>query len=211
MRSSTLLALFVCVLFVSSGLRTAFGQDEVQGEEEKHVASKSDEGSGEASSGSQEQSGNLPAVSGEQEVSGKLQDASGEQEVSGKLQADGNIEAAPGEQEEVSGKLQADPDTHSRTELLDSAEVGEVDADKKDSDVENIPEHPETEQLPDTARSGNLDTSFGKRSFYTVAVKNCVCRSRSGKCSALVENIMRLMGRKIWGTFPDSANKASFV
>jgi len=29
--------------------------------------------------------------------------------------------------------------------------------------------------------------------------------------SVRLKNMMWLMGRKIWGTFPDSANKASFV
>ena len=141
MRSSTLLALLVCVVFVSSGFRTAFGQDESQEEEEKPVETKSDDVSGEAHSGSQERSGNQ-AASGEQEVPGKPEAASGEQE--------------------VLGKLQADPDGPSRTELLGSAEVGEVDADERNSDVETLPEIPETEQLPDAPRSGNLDTSFGK-------------------------------------------------
>ena len=74
MRSSTLLALFVCVVFVSSGFRTAFGQDEIQTEEgEKHVASKSDEGAGETPSESQDPSGNHQAASGDQEMLGKLQ------------------------------------------------------------------------------------------------------------------------------------------
>jgi hypothetical protein len=179
MRSSTLLALFVCIVFVSSDFRTAFGQDE-----EGHVAPQNGEGLDEAPLAPQEPSE--------------------------------NNQAAPGEQE-VSGKLQADPDGHSRTELVDSAEDGEGHADKKDSDVEhvenieNLPENPEKEEQPDMPRSGNLDVLYGKRSLYTVAGENCVCRSCSCKLSVRVKNMIELIGRKIWRTFPDSANKASFV
>jgi hypothetical protein len=68
----------------------------------------------------------------------------------------------------VSGKLQEDPDIHSRAEPLDSAEAGDVDADIKDTDVEDVPNKPETDQVPDRSRSGNLDVPFGKRTLYTV-------------------------------------------
>jgi hypothetical protein len=130
MRSSTLLALFVCVLFVSSGFRTALGQDEIQTEEgEKHVASKSDEGSGEAPTESQDPSENHQAASGDQQMS---------------------------------GKLQVDPDGEGQDELQESAEAGDVDADKQDMGVENVPNEPDTDQVPDTQRSGNLDTNYGK-------------------------------------------------
>ena len=152
MRSSTLLALFLCVVFVSSGFRTAFGQDESQVEEEEHVAPKSDEGSGEAPSESQEPSQNHQA-------------ASGEQELSENLEADGNHQTASGEQEK-SGKLQADPDDQGRNELLASAEDGEFDANRRNADVENVANEPEVVEQTDTGRSSNLDTNYGKRSLY---------------------------------------------
>jgi hypothetical protein len=126
-------------VFVSSGFRTAFGQDETQVEEEnKHEAPKSEEGSDEHNSESQESSGNLQAGSGEQEVK---------------------------------GKLQVDPDSQIRTELLESEEVGEVETEKKNADVEDVPHESETEQSPDRPRSGNLDTWYGKRSLCTIAGK----------------------------------------
>jgi hypothetical protein len=188
MRSPTLLALFLCIVFVSSAFRTAFGQDDSQvEEEEKHVASKSDEGSGEAPSGSQEPPGNHQTSSGEQELSEKLQD-------------DGNHQAASGE-EEKSGKLQAGPDGQSRNELLASGEDGEFGADRRSADVESIANEPAAEENPDTARSGNLDINYGKQSLYTVAGKNCVCRSCSCRFSVRVKNMIGLMGRKIWGNF----------
>jgi len=85
MRLSTLLALFVCVVFVSSGFRTAFGQDEVQEEEgDEYVLPKSDEELGEAPPEPQEPSENLQPAVGEQEVKGNLQadpDVQGRNEV----------------------------------------------------------------------------------------------------------------------------------
>jgi len=84
------------------------------------------------------------------------------------------LPVASGEQE-VKGNLQVDP--QGRNELVESEEVGEADADEGHSDVENVPKEPETEPLPDRARSGNLDTLYGKQSLYIVAGKNCVCRS----------------------------------
>jgi len=72
MRLSTLLALFVCIVFVSSGFRTAFGQDEIEGEEgDEHV--KSDEELEEAPPGPEEPSENLQPAVDDQEVKGKLQ------------------------------------------------------------------------------------------------------------------------------------------
>lgn len=162
MRLSTLLTLFVCFVFVSSGFRTAFGQDETPVEDEvKHESSKSDEKSDEAPAEPQEPPESLPAASGELEVK---------------------------------GNLQADPDDPSGSELLESAEVegaeevgevgevGEVDTVQKEVEVENVPQEPETEKHPDTSRSGNLDTFYGKRSLYTIAGKNYVCHSCSCTC-----------------------------
>jgi len=136
-------------VFVSSGFRTAFGQDESQVEEEEHVAPKSDEGSGEAPSESQEPSQNHQA-------------ASGEQELSENLEADGNHQTASGEQEK-SGKLQADPDDQGRNELLASAEDGEFDANRRNADVENVANEPEVVEQTDTGRSSNLDTNYDCR------------------------------------------------
>jgi hypothetical protein len=132
-------------VFISSGFRTAFGQDESHVEEvENHKTSESDEGSGEAPLAAQEPSEDLHAAAGEQETK---------------------------------GKLQVDPAPQSRTEILDSTEDGEVDAGKKDSDVEDVPKEPETEQFPDRPKSGNLDAFYGKRSLYTFAGRNYVCRN----------------------------------
>ena len=147
MRSSTLLALFVCIVFFSSGFRTVYGDDDIPADipvedEEKHVSSKGDEGLVEAPPESHEPAETLPVASGEQEVK---------------------------------GNLQVDPE--GRNELVESVEVGEVGADKGKSDVEHVPEEPETQELPDRARSGNLDTLYGKQSLCIVAGKNCVCRS----------------------------------
>jgi hypothetical protein len=117
-------------VFVSSGFRTAFCQDEIPVEDvEKHVTSKSEEVLDEAPSGSQDASENL------------------------------NV---PVDEQEVKGNLQVDPDVPIRNELLDSAEEGEVDAEPKNTDVEEVPNESETEQLPDKKRSGNLDINFGK-------------------------------------------------
>lgn len=165
MRLSTLLTLFVCVVFISSGFRTAFGQDETPVEDgEKQVESKGDEKLDEAPAEPPEQSETIPAATGE---------------------------------EEVKGNLQADPHAPSEPELPESAEVGEVgevggvgefevvEPDQNVPDVEPVPKEPETEPLPDRPRSGNLDTFYGKRSLYTVAGKNCVCRSCSCTCEEL--------------------------
>jgi hypothetical protein len=144
-------------VFVSSGFRTAYGQDEIQVEEgDEHVTSKSDEGLGEAPPRPQEPGPQEPGPQEPvpQEPSENLQPEAGEQE--------------------VKGNLQADPDVHIRNELVDSAEVGEDDADKKDVDVETVPKEPETQHPPDNTRSGNLDLYYGKQSLYTFAGKNCV-------------------------------------
>jgi len=163
-------------VFVSSGFRTAFGQDEVQGEEgDEDVSSVSDEGLGEAPPEPEEPSENLQPAVGEQEVK---------------------------------GYLQADPNVQGRNEVLDSAEAGDGDVAEEDVDVESVPKEPETEQSPDNTRSGNLDILYGKQSLYTVAGKSCECCSCN--FSVRAKN-WGWWGEKIWGIFPDSANKASFV
>jgi hypothetical protein len=105
-----------------------------------------------------------------------------------------NLQPETGEQEEK-GKLQADPGVQSRNEHLDSSEVGEDDAHKTESDVETLPKEPETPLSPGNTRSGNLDLNYGKQSLYTVAGKNCVCRSF--KFSVRVKNGAE--GTKIFG------------
>jgi len=166
MRSSTLLALLVCLVFVSSGFRTAFAQDETPVEDgEQHVPFESEVKLEEDPPEPVDPSQDLPA-------------ASGEQEVKGNLQADPD---APGE-EEVKGDLQVDPDDPSQNELLESGEVEQLDPVQRQLEVENVPQEAETEQIPETSRSGNLDTLYGKRSLYTVAGKNCVYRNCSCKC-----------------------------
>ena len=83
MRSSTLLALFVCVVFVSSGFRTAFGQYVIQMEEgEEYEAFESDEWSDEDSSeaGYREMSGELQVDSDELEVSAAAGDGDADEQ-----------------------------------------------------------------------------------------------------------------------------------
>lgn len=138
-RQRRIFALLVCVGFVSCGLRTAFGQDETElDQKEKNETPKSDDLPVEAVSGAQEVLWNVKAGSGSQEVSGNLKAASDSQEVSGSLKTDG----------------------HRRVELAESEEVGEVDADEKDEDVEQVRDKPETDPFADRTRSGNLDAYY---------------------------------------------------
>jgi hypothetical protein len=127
---------------VSCGLRTAFGQDETElDQKEKNETPKSDDLPVEAVSGAQEVLWNVKAGSGSQEVSGNLKAASDSQEVSGSLKTDGQR----------------------RVELAESEEVGAVDEDEKDEDVEQVRDKPETDPFADRTRSGNLDAYYGKR------------------------------------------------
>jgi len=143
MRLSTLLTLFVCVVFISSGFRTAFGQDETPVEDgEKQVESKGDEKLDEAPAEPPEQSETIPA-------------ATGEEEVKGNLQADPH---APSEPEL--------PESAEVGEVGEVGGVGEfevVEPDQNVPDVEPVPKEPETEPLPDRPRSGNLDTFYDCR------------------------------------------------
>jgi hypothetical protein len=118
MRRLRIFALLVGVVLVSSGFRTAFGQEATEVEEVKEEeTSESDETSVEAASGAQE----------------------------------------------VSGNLKADSDVQRRVELAESAEDGALEADEKDTDVEDVPYKPEPNPAADRTRSGNLDAYYGKR------------------------------------------------
>jgi hypothetical protein len=170
MRLTTLFALIVCFVFISSGFRTVFGEDEVSVVEENHATPKSDEGLVEPPPALEEQSESVPVTSGDHGRSGKLQEDPG------------HVEAEP----------------------IGSAEAHDENADLQNTDVENVenvPHNPEADPAPDGSRSGNLDIPFGKRTLHTV----------TGKCGVCGKNMVGLMGRKIWGTFLDSANKVSFV
>jgi hypothetical protein len=70
--------------------------------------------------------------------------------------------------EEISGKLK------SRADEVELLEIAQTPITRKDTEVEDVPDTPETKLHDNKTRSGNLDAYYGKSNWCQITVKICV-------------------------------------
>jgi hypothetical protein len=127
------LALLVLVVIVSAGSRTVFAQDD-----SGHVESNGDSSV---------------------EVKYVNEKKAGVDDVQTPENVDNKLVGKAAESEAISGNLKSHVD---QVELVESVENVPTTINRKDTDVEDVPDISERNPFDDKTRSGNLDAFYGK-------------------------------------------------